>query len=184
RAFMTTGNVPEFGAVVQIEGNNCSRCFGCLHAFDDDFGGCLRKRRKNSAAVKPAHTAGKNFFPIKITWLEQGARFVATIVKNHRRPDALAAVAVNGGHVRSVNAIMLEMFVDGFHSHGTDALGYQVADGIIDHRSRDGSLHLEAIRKVGCDVEFASANVDIAMGCFAKWDDAGIEAMDQRAERA
>src|SRR5690349_17021205 len=34
RFLMATKNVPKFGAIVQIERNNSSRSFSCLHTFD------------------------------------------------------------------------------------------------------------------------------------------------------
>ena len=41
----------------------------------------------------------------------------------------------------------------------------------------------EAVRQVRGAVEFAAADVDLALGGLAEGDDARIEAMDQRAQR-
>src|SRR5262249_5614627 len=36
---MASGHVPESGPVIQIKRDYCTRVFGCLHAFDGQFGG-------------------------------------------------------------------------------------------------------------------------------------------------
>ena len=59
------------------------------------------KRGKNAAAVEPAHAPAKNRFPVEIARLELRRGFVAAIVKHDRRAHALAAVAVDGRHVRT-----------------------------------------------------------------------------------
>ena len=75
--------------------------------------------------MKPANAAGKNFFPVKIARLQLGRRFVAAIIKHHRSPDALAAVAVNGGHIGPVDTVVFEIFVKRTNTHGFDAFSNQ-----------------------------------------------------------
>ena len=41
----------------------------------------------------------------------------------------------------------------------------------------------KTIRQVRGDVEFAAADVDLAFGGFAEGNDAGVQPMDQRAQR-
>ena len=77
---------------------------------------------------------------------------------------------------------MLEVLVEGLHAHRPHALGDQVADGIIHHRRGDAGLQAEAIGQVGGDVEFAAADVDLALGRLAEGDDARVEPVDQGAE--
>jgi len=51
------------------------------------------------------------------------------------------------------------------------------------HGGGDAGLHAEAVRQVGGAIELAAGNVDQALGGFAEGDDAGIQAMDEGAER-
>ena len=132
--------------------------------------------------MEPADATGENGLPIKVARLEQGAGFVAAVVEHHGRAHALAAVAIDSGHVGAVNAIMLEVLVEGLDPHGPHAFGDQVADGIIHHRRGDAGLQAEAVRQVGRHVKLAAADMDLALGGLAEGDDARIKAMDQRAE--
>ena len=59
-ALVAAGDVPELGAVVEVEGDHRAGGFGRLHAFDNDFGGGRRERGENAAAVEPAHAAGED----------------------------------------------------------------------------------------------------------------------------
>jgi hypothetical protein len=61
--------------------------------------------------------------------------------------------------------------------------GNQVADRIIHHRRGDAGVQAETIGQIGRDIELAAADVDVAMRRFAERDDAGIEPMDEGAER-
>ena len=61
-------------------------------------------------------------------------------------------------------------------------LGDQFANGIIDHGAGDAGVQPETIGQIGRDIKFAAADVDVAMGCFAEGNDAGIKPMDERAE--
>ena len=77
---------------------------------------------------------------------------------------------------------MFEMLVERCNAHGTDALVNQITDGVIHHRRCDASVKPEAIRQISRHVKLAAAYVDFASGGFSKWDDTGIEPVDERAE--
>ena len=81
-----------------------------------------------------------------------------------------------------MDAVVLEVLVEGLHAHRPHALGDQVADGVIHHGGGDAGLQAEAVGQVGGDVEFAAADVDLALGGLAEGDDARVEPMDQGAE--
>ena len=49
-ALLAARDVPELGAVVQVERGDRARGLGGLHAFDDHFGGGRRERREDAAA--------------------------------------------------------------------------------------------------------------------------------------
>src|SRR5688572_15124481 len=51
RALMTAPDIPELGAVIQIERRHHSSGLGCLHRLDDELTGGFGKRRKDSATV-------------------------------------------------------------------------------------------------------------------------------------
>ena len=81
-----------------------------------------------------------------------------------------------------MDAVVLEMLVEGGDAHRPDAFGNQVTDWIIHHRRRDAGSHPEAVGEIGRDVEFAAADVNIAMSRLAEGDDPWIETMDEGAE--
>ena len=121
-------------------------------------------------------------FPIEVARLEQRAGFVGAVVEHHGRAHAVAAVAVDGGHVGAGHAVVLEALVERLDAHGPHALGDQVADGIIHHGGGDAGLHAEAVRQVGGAVELAAADVDLALGGLAEGDDAGVQTVHQCAQ--
>ena len=82
-----------------------------------------------------------------------------------------------------LNAVVLEMLVERFDAHRADAFGDQIADRIIHHRGGDAGLQPEAIGQIGRDIEFAAADVNVALSRFAERNDSRIEPMHQRAER-
>ena len=88
-------------------------------------------------------------FQLKSPGLSCAGGFVAAVVEHHRRAHALAAVAVNRGHVRAVHAVVLELLVERLHAHRPHALGDQVADGIIHHGRGDAGVEPEAIGEIG-----------------------------------
>ena len=69
------------------------------------------------------------------------------------------------------------------HAHRPHLPGDQLADRVVDHRRGDGGAHAEAVGQVRGAVELAAAHVDRAGAGLAERDDAGIEAMDEGAER-
>ena len=89
--------------------------------------------------------------PIEIARLQQRGRFVAAVVEHHRRAHAVAAVAIDGRHVRAGDAVVLEVLVERLDAHGPHALGDQIADRIIDHGGGDAGLEAEAIGQVRGD---------------------------------
>src|SRR5206468_11313811 len=126
---------------------------------------------------------GKNLLPIEVAWFELRRRLIAAIVKHYRRANSLAAVAIDGRQVRSMNAIMFELFVEGLDAHRPNAFGDQVADGIIDHGGGNTRSQPEAIRQIGGDIKFRAADMDLAFRRFAERDDTGVQPVDQSAER-
>src|SRR5712675_448951 len=102
--------------------------------------------------MEPTDTAGEDRFPVKISRLKLGRGFVAAIVENHGSAHALAAVTIDGCHVRALDPVVLETFVERFHAHSSHALCNQVADGIIYHSASDTSLESKAIREIGSDI--------------------------------
>ena len=179
---MAAPDVPQLGAVVQIERSDRAGRLGGLHPFDDHLAGGFRQRGKDAAAVEPAHAAGEDRLPVEIARLELRGGFIRAVVEHHRGAHALAAVAVDGGHVGTVDAVVLESLVKWLDAHGPHALGDQVADRVIHHGRGDAGLQAEAIRQIGGAVELAAADVDLALGRLAEGNDARIEAMDQRAQ--
>ena len=137
---------------------------------------------KNASTMKPANAAGKNFLPIEVSWLELSGGFVASVVENNRRAYSVAAIAVHRGHVRPLNAVVFKVLVNRLHPHRFDALGDEFADGVIHHCGGDTGLKTETIREVSGYVEFAPADVDLALGSFAERDDSRIEPMDKCAK--
>ncbi len=78
---------------------------------------------------------------------------------------------------------MLKDAIDGLDAHRADALSNEVADGILHHRGGNGRALAEAVCEVGRDVELAAADVNVGMCGLAERDDAGIDAVNQRAKR-
>jgi len=132
--------------------------------------------------VEPADAAGENGRPVEVAWLELGSRFIIAIVKHHRRAHSLAPVAVNGSHVGTMHAVVLEALVERLHPHRPHPLGNQVADGIIHHRRGNARLQAKAVGEIGRHVKLAAAHVDLALGRLAERDDARVQPMNQRAE--
>ena len=121
--------------------------------------------------------------PVEVARLELRRRLVGAVVEDDRAAHAVAAVAVDGGHVRPGDAVVREPLVERPHAHRADALGDQVADRVVDHGRGDAGAQAEAVGEVGGDVELAAADVDLARVCLAERDDPGIETVDQGAER-
>ena len=95
----------------------------------------------------------------------------------------MSLVAIDGGHVGAGDAVVLEVLVEWPHAHRSHALSNQIADGIIDHRRGDTRFQAKAIGQVRRDVEFAAADVNLALVRLAERNNAGIKTVNQRAER-
>ena len=72
-------------------------------------------------------------FQSKSPGFSKRRRFVGPVVENNRRANAVSAVAVDGGHVGAVDAVVFETLVKRLHSHRLDAFGDQIADRILHH---------------------------------------------------
>ena len=120
--------------------------------------------------------------PVEIARLEQGAGFVRSVVEDHRRPHAVAAIAVDGGDVRAAHAVVLEPFVERRDAGFAHARLHQFADAVVDHGRRDAGAQAEAIGQIGGDVVFAAGDVDVERARLAKRNDARIEPMHEGAE--
>jgi len=82
-----------------------------------------------------------------------------------------------------VTPFVLEPLIERLHAHGFDALGHQIADRVIHHRRRDAGIEAKAVRQVGRHIKFAAAHVNLAMCRLAERNNAGVQTMDQRAQR-
>ena len=121
-------------------------------------------------------------FQSKSPGLSMAPASLAAIIENHGSAHAQAAIAVHGGHVGTVHAIVLEMLVERLHAHGAHPLGNQIADGIIHHRRGDARLQAEAIRQVGSTVELTTADVDLAFGGLAKGNNSRVKPVNKSAQ--
>jgi hypothetical protein len=77
---------------------------------------------------------------------------------------------------------VLEVLVEGLDAHGADALMDEIADGVLDHRGDDAGLETKAVGEVGCAVELAAGDVDLAFRCLAERDDTGVEPVNESAD--
>ena len=143
------------------------------------FRGRRRQGGEDAAAVEPAHAAGEDRLPVEVAGLQPGRRLVGAVVENHRRPHAVAPVAVDGGDVRPGHAVVREVLVERPDAHGPHPLRHQIADRVIDHGRRDAGLQAKAIGQVGGHVEFAAADVNLALRRLAKRHDSRVETVDQ-----
>ena len=182
-ALVAAPDIPELGAIVQIEGSDGARRLGRLHGLGDELAGGFRQCGKDSTTVKPPDPRAKDGGPIKIPGFEHGPGFVRPIIENHRRPHAEAAIAVYGGHIGAVHAIVLKMLVERLNAHGPHALRDQVSDGIIYHRGCHTRLQAKAIRQVGSAIELATTNVNLAFGGLAERNNPRIEPVNKGAQR-
>jgi len=128
--------------------------------------------------MEPAYTSVKNCLPVKITWLQLSGSLMAAVVKHHRRANAIAAVAVNGRHVGSIDAVVFEVAVERLHTHRSHTFGNQVANGIVHYGGRDASSKSKAVRQVGGAIELSATDVDLALSRFAERHDSRIQPMD------
>ena len=136
--------------------------------------------------MEPAHAAsacGEDRAPVEVAGLELRRCLVRPIVEHYGRAHTLAAIAVDRGHIGAVDAVVLEELVEWLHAHRFDALGDQIADGIIHHCRGDARLQAKTIGQIRGAVELAAADVNLTLRRFAEWHNARIETMYQRAKR-
>src|SRR5919205_1538907 len=183
RAPLAARNLPELLAEVQVERSHGARGLRRPHRFNDDLGRRLRQRREDAARVEPAHAAREYLVPVEVARLQERGGLVRAVVEDDGGADAVAAVAVDGGEVGAAHAVVLEPLVEGLDAHRADALLHEVADGVGDHRRDDAGVEAEAVGEVGRAVELAARDVYVAARGLAEGDDAGVDAVDERAQR-
>ena len=74
--------------------------------------GGFGERREDAAAVEPAHAAAEDRVPVEVARLQLRGGLVGAVVEDDRRAHAVAAIAVDGGHVRPADAVVLEALVE------------------------------------------------------------------------
>src|SRR6185295_5646707 len=132
--------------------------------------------------MEPTQASGKDLVPRKVTCFELSGRFVAAIIKNNRRSHALSAVTEYGGHIWTLDPVMLETFIEWLDPHGPHAFGDQFSNRIVHHRRDNAGSQPKALSQVGGDVEFTSADVDLALGRLMKGNYARIKPMNECPE--
>ena len=125
----------------------------------------------------------KMAFQSKSPGFRRPAASLRTVVEDHRRAHAVAAVAVDGGHVRAGDAVVREMLVKRADAHGANTLVDHIADGVIDHGGDDTGIQAEAVREVRGHVELAAADVNVAVIGLAERNRTGIQAVYESTER-
>src|SRR5581483_8869897 len=103
------------------------------------------------------------------------------VVKNDRCAHAVAAIAIDRGHVRTADAIVIEMLVEGLDAHPPHAFSDEIANRIIDHGSRDPGAQAKAVGEISRQVDRAGANMSLARSRCLRWHDAGMEGMKNDA---
>src|SRR5260370_16041128 len=126
--------------------------------------------------MKPAHAASKNFVPVKISWLKARRSLVGSVVKNHRRAHAIAAVAIDRGNVWAANPVVRESLIEWLDAHRSDTLGNQLTDRIVHHRRHYPGPQPKAISQIGRDVIFTAAYMNLTFSRFAERNDPRINA--------
>src|SRR5207247_7376098 len=128
-----------------------------------------------------ADATGEDLGPIEVPRLEQGAGLVGPVVENDRRTDALAAVAEDGGNVRSADAVVLKPLVERRDAGLAHPRLHQLANAVVDHGRGDAGPQSEAIGQVRGYVVLAAGNVDLHGPRLAKREHAGVEPMHEGA---
>src|SRR6185437_15426064 len=121
--------------------------------------------------------------PVEIAGLELRGGLVSAVVEDDGCAHTKALIAVDGRHIRTADAVVLEVLVEGLDPHGLDALMDEIPDGIVHHRGGDAGVQLEAVCEISGHVEFTTANMDRKTGRLPKRDNARVQAIDNRAER-
>src|SRR6266481_7128312 len=103
--------------------------------------------------MKPAHAAGKDLVPIKIAGLQLRGGLVTTIVEDHRRAHAIAAITVDCRDVWTIDAVVFEPFVEGLDAHGAYAFGNHITNRIVDHGRYNAGPQAETVSQICGRVE-------------------------------
>ena len=119
----------------------------------------------------------------KVAGLDYGAGFVRAVVEDHRRAHAKTAIAVDGRHVGAIDAVVLEILVEGGNPHQAHPFSDQVTDRILHHRRDNTCLQTEAVRQIGSHVVLTAAGMHFPLGCLAEGNIARIDTVVQRTKR-
>src|SRR5208282_4584845 len=103
--------VPELLPEIQVEGDHRPGSGGRPHRLDDELARRGGKGCENPAAVEPAHPSYEDGVPVEVPGLELRGRLVRPVVEHDRGANAVAVVAVDGGHVRACDAVVGEELV-------------------------------------------------------------------------
>ena len=174
----SSGNLPQLRSIVQVKADDRSRFLRSLHSLDNDFGRRRGQSGEDAATVKPAAATGKDRLPVDVALLELSGGFVRPVVKNNGSTHAAALVAVDSGHVRAVDSVVLVHLVKRRDPHCPDTFLNQLAERVVHHRGRDAGVHFEAVGEIRRTVELATADMDRALSRFAERDSAWINPVD------
>jgi len=129
--------------------------------------------------VEPAHPPLKYGLPIEIARFELGSGFVAAVIKHHRWAHAVAAIAVDGCHIRAIHPVVFKTAVKRHHAHRPNAFRNQVTNRVIDHGCSNACAQPEAISQVGSTVKLTAADVNLAAARLAKGNHTWVEPVHQ-----
>ncbi len=132
--------------------------------------------------MEPTYSAAEDSFPVEIARLKARGSFIAAIVKYDRYAHAKPLIAIDRRHVWTGDAVMRETLIEWLDAHGLDALGNQMSDGIIHHRSRNTGPQLETVCQVGGHIKFAATDVNPAFNRFVKGNNARVQPVYKCAE--
>src|SRR5258706_10024039 len=107
--------------------------------------------------MKPAYAAREDRFPVKVARLEARRCLIRAIIENDGCTHAVPAIAIDRGHIRPGDTIMLEPFVERPNPHRPDTLGDQIADRIIHHCRYDARAQTKTVRQGRGSIELAAA---------------------------
>ncbi len=133
--------------------------------------------------MKPTQATSHDLLPDEISRLQLRSRLVASVVEDDRRTDARSSIAIDRGHVRSADAIMLEALVERSDTHRSHTLIDQLTDRRIDHRGGNGCVHAKATGQIGSAIELTPTDMDAAFRRLAERNHARVEAMHHGSER-
>ena len=127
--------------------------------------------------MEPGHAPLEDTRPVEVARLQQSAGLVGPIVEDDRGTHAGPAIAVDRGHVRAANAVVVEPLVEGGYSCFANPALDEFANRVADHRRGDAGLQAEAIGQVRRHVVLAARDVNLQRASLTKWNDTRIEPM-------